>query len=202
MRSRTTARPAWSSSRWPQPAIRVRCLGDRGGSWTCGQHGARPRKARARGLHRSAHLARARQLRAGAGGGAAGRGPGEIRRSAPAAGHQPRAAPRSGRAGVSRQTPRIGRGFRGGLAGRPGTCPAVRLFLERVRDVQPDFRLTAANGPTVTAICRRLDALPLALELAAPWMKVLTAEELLRRLEHDVLLSTPDRAIFPNASRR
>ena len=68
--------------------------------------------------------------------------------------------------------------------------PAVRLFVERVRDVQPDFRLTSANGPTVTAICRRLDALPLALELAAPWIKVLTAEDLLRRLAHDVLLST------------
>ena len=69
-------------------------------------------------------------------------------------------------------------------------APAVRLFVERVRDVQPDFRLTPANGVTVTAICRRLDALPLALELAAPWIKVLTAEGLLRRLEHDVLLST------------
>jgi predicted ATPase/DNA-binding XRE family transcriptional regulator len=68
--------------------------------------------------------------------------------------------------------------------------PAVRLFVERVRDVQPGFRLTAANGPTLTAICRRLDALPLALELAAPWMKVLTADALLRRLERDVLLST------------
>jgi predicted ATPase len=68
-------------------------------------------------------------------------------------------------------------------------CPAVRLFVERARDVQPDFRLTAANGPTVTAICRRLDALPLALELAAPWLKVLTAEDLLRRLTHDVLLA-------------
>ena len=68
--------------------------------------------------------------------------------------------------------------------------PAVRLFVERVRDVQSDFRLTSANGPTVTAICRRLDALPLALELAAPWIKVLTAEELLGRLVHDDLLST------------
>ena len=68
--------------------------------------------------------------------------------------------------------------------------PAVRLFVERVRDVQADFRLTLANGPTVTAICRRLDALPLALELAAPWMKVLTVENLLRRLEDDVLFST------------
>ncbi len=67
--------------------------------------------------------------------------------------------------------------------------PAVQLFVQRARDVQPDFRLTAANGPTVTAICRRLDALPLALELAAPWIKVLTPEDLLRQLEHDVLLS-------------
>ena len=54
----------------------------------------------------------------------------------------------------------------------------------------PTFVSPPANGPTVTAICRRLDALPLALELAAPWMKVLTPEDLYRRLEHDVLLST------------
>jgi predicted ATPase/DNA-binding XRE family transcriptional regulator len=68
--------------------------------------------------------------------------------------------------------------------------PAVRLFVERVRNIQPHFRLTAANGPTVTEICRRLDGLPLALELAAPWLKVLTVEDLLRRLTDDVLLST------------
>jgi predicted ATPase/DNA-binding XRE family transcriptional regulator len=70
-----------------------------------------------------------------------------------------------------------------------GRSPAVRLFVERVRDVQPDFQLTPANGPTVRAICQRLDALPLALELAAPWIKVLTAEDLLHRLAHDVLPS-------------
>ena len=68
--------------------------------------------------------------------------------------------------------------------------PAVRLFVERIRDVRPDFRLTSANGPAVTAICGRLDGLPLALELAAPWIKVLTVEDLLRRLTDDVLLST------------
>lgn len=66
--------------------------------------------------------------------------------------------------------------------------PAVRLFVERIRDAQPEFRLTSANGATVTAICRRLDALPLALELAAPWIKVLTVEELLQRLDRHVLL--------------
>jgi predicted ATPase/DNA-binding XRE family transcriptional regulator len=69
--------------------------------------------------------------------------------------------------------------------------PAVHLFVERVRDVRPDFRLTQANGPTVAAICRQLDALPLALELAAPWMKVLTPEDLLGRLLPDVLLAAP-----------
>jgi len=75
--------------------------------------------------------------------------------------------------------------------------PAVRLFLERVRDVQPDFRLTSANGLPVAEICRRLDGLPLALELAAPWIKVLTAEELLRRLTHDGLLSSVGRRDLP-----
>jgi predicted ATPase/DNA-binding XRE family transcriptional regulator len=79
--------------------------------------------------------------------------------------------------------------------------PAVRLFVERVRDVQPGFRLTSANGATVAAICRRLDALPLALELAAPWIKVLTAENLLRRLEHDVLLSTIGPRDLPERQR-
>jgi predicted ATPase len=68
-------------------------------------------------------------------------------------------------------------------------APAVQLILERVRDVKPDFCLTAGNASTITAICRRLDALPLALELAAPWLKVLTPEDLLTRLTHDVLLS-------------
>ena len=69
-------------------------------------------------------------------------------------------------------------------------APAVRLFLERVRVVRPDFRLTPENGHTVAAICRRLDTLPLALELAAPWLKVLTAEELLRQLSRGLLPST------------
>jgi len=75
--------------------------------------------------------------------------------------------------------------------------PAVRLFVERVRDVRPQFRLTSANAPAVVAICRRLDALPLGLELAAPWIKVLTPEGLLRRLEQDVLLPTVTRGDLP-----
>jgi predicted ATPase/DNA-binding XRE family transcriptional regulator len=79
--------------------------------------------------------------------------------------------------------------------------PAVRLFVERARDVHPDFRLTSANGRTVIAICRRLDALPLALELAAPWIKTLTVDGLLRRLEHDVLLSAEGPRDLPERQR-
>jgi len=75
--------------------------------------------------------------------------------------------------------------------------PGVRLFVERVRDVQPDFRLTSANGPDVMAICRRLDGLPLALELAAPWIKLLTPEKLLSRLKQDALLSNTARRDLP-----
>ncbi len=71
-----------------------------------------------------------------------------------------------------------------------GRTAAVRLFVERVRDVQPDFHVTPANESVVTAICRRLDALPLAMELVAPWLKVLPVDDLLRRLTDDVLLST------------
>jgi len=69
--------------------------------------------------------------------------------------------------------------------------PAVRLFVERVQDLQPDFEITDANRATIADICRRLDALPLALELAAPWIKVLTAGGLLSKLERDRLLSAP-----------
>jgi predicted ATPase/DNA-binding XRE family transcriptional regulator len=79
--------------------------------------------------------------------------------------------------------------------------PAVRLFIERARDGQPDFQLTPANGPTIAAICRRLDALPLALELAAPWIKVLPPEDLLRRLTDDVLLATAGPRDLPERQR-
>src|SRR5207237_5984354 len=44
---------------------------------------------------------------------------------------------------------------------------AVELFLERARAVQPSFRLTADDAPYVIRICRELDGLPLAIELAA-----------------------------------
>jgi predicted ATPase/DNA-binding XRE family transcriptional regulator len=75
--------------------------------------------------------------------------------------------------------------------------PALHFFIERVRGARPDFRLTSMNAPAMVAICRRLDALPLALELAAPWIKVLTPQGLLRRLEQDVLLPPVARGDLP-----
>jgi predicted ATPase len=61
---------------------------------------------------------------------------------------------------------------------------AVRLFITRAREARPDFALTAENGPAVAEICRRLDGLPLAIELAAARIKVFPASLLLARLEN------------------
>jgi predicted ATPase len=68
--------------------------------------------------------------------------------------------------------------------------PAVTLFVERVREVQPTFALTAENAQAIAEICRRLDGLPLALELAAARSTVLPPAALLAHLVRRLPLLT------------
>lgn len=60
---------------------------------------------------------------------------------------------------------------------------AVSLFVERARKVKPDFSITSENVSLILKICARVDGLPLAIELAASRIRLLTLEELLDRLE-------------------
>ena len=75
-------------------------------------------------------------------------------------------------------------------ADRVAAYPAVRLFVERARAVQPAFRLTAANAAAVAQVCHRLDGLPLALELAAARVRVLSPAQLVARLDDRFALLT------------
>jgi predicted ATPase len=70
------------------------------------------------------------------------------------------------------------------------TAPAVALFTAFAREARPDFTLTAANAATVARICRRLDGLPLALQLAASRLTVLSPAALLERLDRRLRLLT------------
>jgi predicted ATPase/class 3 adenylate cyclase len=118
-------------------------------------------------------------------------------------------------AGVAQQDPAV-------LA----ECESVRLFVDRVRDFKPDFELSRETAPVVAAICTRLEGMPLAIELTAPRMGLLTPQALLNRLNDRLgflkggakdlaqrhqtlraaidwsynLLEEPDRALFRQAA--
>ncbi|MDT8069718.1 MAG: winged helix-turn-helix domain-containing protein [Terriglobia bacterium] len=65
---------------------------------------------------------------------------------------------------------------------------AVRLFAERAKAVRPTFELTRENAPTVAQICARVEGLPLAIELAAARIKLLSPQSILSRLDHRLKL--------------
>jgi non-specific serine/threonine protein kinase len=75
---------------------------------------------------------------------------------------------------------------------------AVRLFVDRARDVAPDFTLGPGNAPTVAAICHALDGIPLAIELAAARVRVLSVGQILERLGASLdLLAAGSRTTLP-----
>ena len=78
---------------------------------------------------------------------------------------------------------------------------AVALFVERARNAEPSFELTEANAAAVAAICSRLDGLPLAIELAAARIRVLTPQAMLDRIERPLALLSGSGAGVPERQR-
>ncbi|MET0829306.1 MAG: DUF4062 domain-containing protein [Microbacterium sp.] len=84
---------------------------------------------------------------------------------------------------------------------RARTAPAVELFVDRARAVKPDFELTDANAAAVVGICRALQGLPLAIELAAARMRVLTPAAVLQRLDKQLPLLVDSSRDLPERQR-
>ena len=86
------------------------------------------------------------------------------------------------------------------------TVPAVALFVERARAADPAFVLDATTAPVVVEICRRLDGIPLAIELAAARARAIDVTEIARRLDERFRLLEGDaprqRPAPPDDARR
>jgi predicted ATPase/Tfp pilus assembly protein PilF len=78
---------------------------------------------------------------------------------------------------------------------------AIRLFAERARDVRPGFALVDQNARAVAEICTHLDGLPLAIELAAARIRVLSPEAMLKRLAQRLQLLTGGARDLPSRQR-
>ncbi|WP_344178232.1 ATP-binding protein [Kribbella lupini] len=76
--------------------------------------------------------------------------------------------------------------------------PAIRLFVDRARAVRPDFAVVDANRQAIAEICRRLDGMPLAIELAAARLRALTPLQIVDRLNDRFrLLTSGSRTALP-----
>src|SRR5215467_16104242 len=73
----------------------------------------------------------------------------------------------------------------------------MRLFEERAREVRPDFAIGDDNRAAVAELCRRLDALPLAIELAAARVRVLSPQAMVPRLNQSLALLTGGKRDLP-----
>src|SRR5262245_20523998 len=74
---------------------------------------------------------------------------------------------------------------------------AVQLFAQRARAVQTDFAITESNAGVAAELCRRLDGIPLALELAAARVRMLSLEQIREKLEHRFRLLTGGMRALP-----
>jgi predicted ATPase/class 3 adenylate cyclase len=89
----------------------------------------------------------------------------------------------------------------GAAAEEIGQAEAVRLFVERASAVRPDFTLTADNAHDVAEIVRRLDGLPLAIELAAARIRLLAPAAMARRLDDRLTLLASGGRDLPERQR-
>jgi predicted ATPase/DNA-binding XRE family transcriptional regulator len=78
---------------------------------------------------------------------------------------------------------------------------AVQLFTQRAQAIQPDFLLSEVNKPAITNICRKLDGLPLAIELAAARISLFTPKEMLSRLNQRLQVLTGGARDLPARQR-
>jgi predicted ATPase/DNA-binding CsgD family transcriptional regulator len=83
------------------------------------------------------------------------------------------------------------------VAGDASHYDAVKLFLERASAVSPGFDITDANRDAVVELCRKLDGIPLAIELAAVWLRTLSPSQILERLDDRFRLLSREGPVGP-----
>lgn len=89
----------------------------------------------------------------------------------------------------------------GGDAGTPGSSDALKLFVQRSARVSPQIVFSPKELVTVADVCRRLEGLPLAIELAASWLRLLSVSELAGQLQLDSAVLTTELRDVPERHR-